>query len=86
MVTLHPATSLDRIGFMRGHIALLTTGSAHLGECEYLQTGKRERAPDRVLPPEFYPLFVQEFWMSGPKVFPVVRCPRGLLPNGIRTS
>jgi len=24
MVTLHPATSFNRIGFVRGHIALLT--------------------------------------------------------------
>jgi hypothetical protein len=34
MLTVHPATGRNRIGFMRGHNALLTTGSAHLGECE----------------------------------------------------
>ena len=53
MRTVHPATSRDRIGFMRGHIALLTTGSAHLGECEYSVDRQTEGAPrDHAPPPE----------------------------------
>jgi hypothetical protein len=45
MMIVHPATGRNRIGFMRGHIALLTTGSAHLGECEYQQTQASQSAP-----------------------------------------
>ncbi|GEM_PF-6318664 len=49
MVMLRPATSLNRIGLMRRHIALSTTGRAHFGEVRIsADTGKQERAPDRV--------------------------------------
>jgi len=47
-VFLYQKTSRNRIGFVRGHMAYGRLVQHTLGECDYQQTGKQERAPDRV--------------------------------------
>jgi hypothetical protein len=45
MGTVRPASSLKRIGFVRGHIAFIDDGLAHLGECECKQNSQTRPRP-----------------------------------------
>src|SRR5438552_4103967 len=76
MVSLYPKTSLNRIGFVRGHIGLWATGSAHFGGVRLSadrQTGARPGSRSANL--TFYTYWYHERRTTGPKVFPVVMEP-----------